>query len=33
MKIPYKMFGFDSSMIGVLNYTMELDNWIQANKK
>ena len=33
MKIPYKMFGFDSSMIGVLNYTLELDAWIEANKK
>jgi hypothetical protein len=33
MKIPYKMFGFDSSMIGVLNYTLELDAWITANKK
>ncbi|WP_287126508.1 ATP-grasp domain-containing protein [Desulfobacter sp.] len=33
MKVPYKMFGFDSSMIGVLNYTLELDAWITANKK
>ncbi|WP_419661098.1 SucC2: succinyl-CoA ligase, subunit gamma [Desulfosarcina variabilis str. Montpellier] len=33
LKIPYKIFGFDSSMIGVLNYTLELDAWIEANKK
>jgi len=32
LKIPYKMFGFDSSMIGVLNYTLELDAWLQAKK-
>jgi succinyl-CoA synthetase beta subunit len=32
LKIPYKMFGFDSSMIGVLNYTLELDAWIEAKK-
>ena len=33
LKIPYKMFGFDSSMIGVLNYTMELDRWLDEKKK
>jgi succinyl-CoA synthetase beta subunit len=33
LKIPYKMFGFDSSMIGVLNYTLELDAWLESKKK
>ncbi|MCP4757164.1 MAG: carboxylate--amine ligase [Proteobacteria bacterium] len=32
LRIPYKMFGFDSSMIGVLNYTLELDAWMEAKK-
>ncbi len=32
LKIPYKMFGFDSSMIGVLNYTLELDAWLESKK-
>ena len=26
--IPYRFFGHDSSMIGVLNYTLELDKWL-----
>lgn len=30
--IPYRMFGFDSSMIGVLNYTLELDAWLESKK-
>jgi len=33
LKIPYKMFGFDSSMIGVLNYVLELDAWLESKKK
>lgn len=33
LKVPYKMFGFDSSMIGVLNYALELDAWMEAKKK
>ncbi|MBU2512934.1 carboxylate--amine ligase [bacterium] len=33
LKVPYKMFGFDSSMIGVLNYTLELDAWLESKKK
>ncbi len=32
LKIPYKMFGFDSSMIGVLNYALELDAWMESKK-
>lgn len=33
LKIPYRMFGFDSSMIGVLNYTLELDRWLEEQKQ
>lgn len=32
LKVPYRMFGFDSSMVGVLRHTMELDDWIQSQK-
>jgi len=32
LKIPYKMFGFDSSMIGVLNHALELDAWMESKK-
>ncbi len=32
IKVPYKMFGFDSSMIGVLNYALELDAWMESKK-
>lgn len=32
LRIPYKMFGFDSSMIGVLNHTLELDAWMEEQK-
>jgi len=28
LSIPYRFFGHDSSMIGVLNYTLELDQWL-----
>lgn len=27
LKLPYKMFGYDSSMIGVLEYAKKIDNW------
>ena len=33
LKIPYRMFGFDSSMIGVLNYTLELDRWMEEQRQ
>ncbi len=33
LQVPYKIFGFDSSMVGVLRYTLELDDWIIENKK
>lgn len=29
LKIPYRMFGFDSSMSGVVNYANEIDEWMQ----
>jgi succinyl-CoA synthetase beta subunit len=27
LKLPYKMFGYDTSMIEVLNYAMKIDKW------
>jgi hypothetical protein len=27
LKLPYKMFGFDTSMIQVLNYAKKIDDW------
>lgn len=33
LRVPYKIFGFDSSMVGVLRYTLELDDWMIENKK
>jgi len=33
LKVPYRFFGHDSSMIGVLNYTIELDQWLESQKK
>jgi succinyl-CoA synthetase beta subunit len=27
LKLPYKMFGYDSSMIGVLDYACRIDDW------
>ena len=32
LRVPYRIFGFDSSMVGVLQYTLQLDDWIIANK-
>ena len=29
LKIPYKMFGFDSSMSGVVNYANNIDDWME----
>jgi succinyl-CoA synthetase beta subunit len=31
--IPYRIFGFDSSMVAVLQYTLELDKWLEEKKK
>ena len=33
LKVPYRIFGFDSSMVGVLQHTLKLDDWIQEHKK
>ncbi|MES0491107.1 MAG: ATP-grasp domain-containing protein [Leptospirales bacterium] len=33
MKVPYQFFGYDSSMVGVLEHTIKLDDWIIENKK
>ncbi|MBN1465876.1 carboxylate--amine ligase, partial [candidate division KSB1 bacterium] len=30
LKLPYKMFGYDSSMIGVLDYACRIDDWWAA---
>ncbi|MDH5717763.1 MAG: carboxylate--amine ligase [Spirochaetia bacterium] len=32
LKVPYRVFGFDSSMVGVLQYTLQLDDWVIENK-
>ncbi|HEC15420.1 MAG TPA: carboxylate--amine ligase [Sedimenticola sp.] len=29
LKIPYRMFGFDSSMSGVVNYAKDIDDWMR----
>lgn len=31
LKLPYKMFGYDTSMIGVLNYAKKMDDWWSAS--
>jgi len=31
MEIPYKFFGYDSSMIEVIQYAVDLDSWISGN--
>ncbi len=35
LRVPYQFFGHDSSMIGVLNYALQLDHWLaeQQNKQ
>ena len=32
LRVPYSFFGHDSSMIGVLNHTLELDKWLGENE-
>jgi hypothetical protein len=27
LRLPYRMFGFDTSMIGVLEYARRIDEW------
>ena len=31
LQVPYQFFGHDSSMIGVLNYALELDKWLATH--
>ena len=31
LRVPYQFFGHDSSMIGVLNYALELDKWLATH--
>ena len=31
--LPYRFFGYDSSMIGVLNHTLDLDEWLAKGEK
>ncbi len=33
LKVPYRFFGFDSSMVGVLEHTIKLDDWMMSNKE
>lgn len=33
LKLPYKIFGYDSSMIGVLDYARQIDDWWAAKGK
>ena len=32
LRVPYILFGHDSSMVGVLQYAIELDEWLQQNR-
>lgn len=32
LEIPYKFFGYDSSMLDVIQYAVEIDNWMIAKK-
>ena len=29
LEIPYKFFGYDSSMIEVIQYAVDIDNWMK----
>lgn len=33
MEIPYKFFGYDSSMIEVIQYAVDIDTWMKEEKK
>lgn len=33
MGLPYRMFGHDSSMSGVVNYVKKIDSWMRAGGK
>lgn len=30
LRVPYRFFGFDSSMVGVLEYTVRLNEWLKS---
>jgi len=32
LEIPYKFFGYDSSMLEVIQYAVDIDNWMLENK-
>jgi len=32
LEIPYKFFGYDSSMVEVVQYAVDLDDWYRKNK-
>jgi len=32
LEIPYKFFGYDSSMVEVVQYAVDIDNWFIKNK-
>lgn len=33
LKVPYRFYGFDSSMVGVLEQSIKVDDWMIENKK
>ena len=33
LKIPYRFFGYDSSMVDVIQYAVEIDDWMNQQKK
>lgn len=33
LQIPYRFFGYDSSIVSVLQYAVELDNWLASQRK
>lgn len=32
LEIPYRFFGYDSSMVGVIQYAVNMDTWLQEKK-
>ena len=33
LKIPHRFFGYDSSMVDVIQYAVEVDDWMKKNRK
>lgn len=33
LKIPHRFFGYDSSMVDVIHYAVEIDDWMKNNRK